>query len=257
MTAVRDLDVATLDQRPDLVDAMWALGPQVWPAFMMEDPVGNLYYGRVTTDFADTCLLVLDGDEVVARAFWIPFARDGLVWDDLPGRGWDAIIERGVADHDAGRTADAASALEIGIVPDHRGRSLSRFVLDAMRGVLRDRGVRDLVAPVRPSAKHVYPHVPMSDYLSRTTNDGLPHDPWLRTHVRAGGRIVKVAAESMRIEATVAQWESWAGESMVGDGPVVVEGALVPVEVDRDSDRVVYVEPNVWIHHALRPVSSD
>ncbi len=56
----------------------------------------------------------------------------------------------------------------------------------------------------------------------------------------------------MRIEDTVAQWEAWTGTDIVGDGPVVVDGALVPVQVDRALDRCVYVEPNVWVHHDLR-----
>lgn len=254
MTDSDGLEVVALDDRPDLADRMWAVGPSIWPAFMMEDPVGNHYYGRVTSDFPHTCLLVLDGADVVARAFWIPFARDGLAWEDLPERGWDAIIERGVADHDEGRTPDAASALEIGIVPDHRGRGLSGFVLGAMRRVVRRRGLLDLVAPVRPSGKPRHPFEPMDDYLARTTDEGLPHDPWLRVHVRAGGRMVKVAPSSMRIAGTVAQWEAWTGRSVVGDGPVVVDGALVPLQVDRAQDRCVYVEPNVWLHHDLRDV---
>ncbi len=148
------LDVVTLAERPDLTDRMWAVGPSIWPAFMLEDPVANHYYGRVTADFAHTCLLVFDGDELVVRAFWIPFARDGLAVEDLPDRGWDAIVERGVAAHDAGRTPDAASALEIGIVPTHRGRGLSGLTLQAMRREVRRCGLLDLVAPVRPSGKH-------------------------------------------------------------------------------------------------------
>lgn len=252
-----ELEVVRLGDRPDLVDAMWALGPEVWPDFMMEDPVGNLYDSRVTGDFAVTFLLVLDGGEVVARAVFVPFTRDDQAWDDLPDRGWDAIIERGVADHDAGREPDAASALEIGIAPSHRGRGLSRFVLDAMRREVSHCGLLDLVAPVRPSSKHSHPHQPMDDFVARTTDEGLPHDPWLRTHVRAGGRIVKVAPASMRIEATVAEWESWLGASLEAEGSLVVDDALVPLQIDREADHVVYVEPNVWVHHDLRGVPVD
>lgn len=247
--SIDELLVVTLADRPDLAGTMWDLGPQIWPAFMMEDPIGNLYYGRVADDLADTCLLLLDGGEVVARAFFIPFVWDG---GELPDRGWDAVIERGVADHDAGRSPNAASALEIGIPPAHRGRGLSRVVLDAMLRAVRDRGLEDLFAPVRPSGKHLVPHQSMEDYLARTTDEGLPADPWVRVHVRAGGRILKVAPTSMRIGAAIAQWESWTGSSLDGDGSVIVDRALVPLEVDRTTDRAVYVEPNVWIHHDLR-----
>lgn len=251
-----DLEVATLAERPDLAEAMWAVGPSIWPAFMMEDPVGNLYYNRVEDDFADTCLLVLHEDALVARAYFIPFVAGSADWDDLPDRGWDAVIERGVADRDAGRHPTAASALEIGIVPSWRGRGLSTFVLQAMSAAVADRGLWDLVAPVRPSGKHARPHEPMEEYVARTTAEGLPADPWLRVHVRAGGRIVRVAPTSMRIEATVDQWEQWTGRRLDADGPVVVDGALVPVHVDRDADLVTYVEPNVWVHHDLRDLAA-
>jgi hypothetical protein len=35
-------------------------------------------------------------------------------------------------------------------------------------------------------------------------------------------------------------------------GPYVVEGALVPVEIDRAQDTGRYVEPNVWMRHSVR-----
>jgi hypothetical protein len=35
------------------------------------------------------------------------------------------------------------------------------------------------------------------------------------------------------------------------DGTYVVPGALVPVEIDRERDEGVYVEPNVWMHHTV------
>ena len=34
-----------------------------------------------------------------------------------------------------------------------------------------------------------------------------------------------------------------------GGGSYVVDGALVPVEIDRERDRGSYREPNVWMRH--------
>lgn len=178
------LRVVTLADEPGLAAAMWAAGASIWPRFMLEDPVANRYYSRVDSDFADTCLVALDGHEVVARAFFVPFTWAG---DRLPDRGWDAIVERGVADHDAGHVPTAASALEIGVVPAHRRRGLSRFMLSAMREAVAGRGLADLVAPVRPSLKHRFPHEPMEEYLRRRTDDGLPLDP-VAAGARAGRR---------------------------------------------------------------------
>jgi hypothetical protein len=55
----------------------------------------------------------------------------------------------------------------------------------------------------------------------------------------------------MRVPGTVAQWEEWSGMAFPESGTYVVPDALVPVEIDREADLGVYVEPNVWMHHRL------
>ena len=81
--------------------------------------------------------------------------------------------------------------------------------------------------------------------------DGLPFDPWLRVHARAGARIVRVCHESMRVSGTVAEWEEWAEMEFPESGDYVVPGALTTVRIDREADLGLYVEPNVWMHHPL------
>jgi hypothetical protein len=90
-------------------------------------------------------------------------------------------------------------------------------------------GFSEVVAPVRLSAKHHEPHTPLGEYAARTRDDGLPHDPWLRVHVRAGGVIDCVAPASMVILGTLAEWREWTGLPFVAAGWVEVPGALSPV----------------------------
>ena len=92
---------------------------------------------------------------------------------------------------------------------------------------------------------------PMASYAVRTREDGLPLDPWLRVHVRAGGRIDRVAARSMVIPGTVEEWREWTGLPFDATGPVVVPGALAPVMCDAEHGTAVYVEPNVWVRHRI------
>jgi hypothetical protein len=91
----------------------------------------------------------------------------------------------------------------------------------------------------------------MRDYAFRTREDGLPHDPWLRVHVRAGGRIIKIAPCSMTIVGTLEAWRDWTGLPLTKDGEVIVPGALTPVYVSQQQNQAVYIEPNVWFHHML------
>ena len=71
------------------------------------------------------------------------------------------------------------------------------------------------------------------DYAFRTRDDGLPVDPWLRVHVRAGGRIDRVAPRSMGIPGTVEEWREWTGLPFDTTGPVVRAGSAGAGDVRR------------------------
>jgi hypothetical protein len=91
----------------------------------------------------------------------------------------------------------------------------------------------------------------MREYLDLRRADNLPMDAWLRTHVRIGGEIVKIAPYSMTIVGTIAEWSQWTGATFERSGEAEVEGALVPVLVSLEQDYGVYVEPNVWVRHPV------
>lgn len=55
----------------------------------------------------------------------------------------------------------------------------------------------------------------------------------------------------MAIPGTVAAWEEWAALRFPESGAYVVPGALEPVTIDREQDRGLYIEPNVWMCHAI------
>lgn len=248
------LDIVTLRQRPDLRAAIFADEIQLpaFPEFMRHDRVADLYYSSPALDrYLDFVLVGLDGAEVVARAFSVPFCLNIAGRDALPDGGWDEVIRWAHEDHVLGRRPNAVSALEISLLPRMRGAGHSRTMLEAMKANARAFGFADLYAPVRPNEKQLQPLVPMSTYAAQLRADGLPADAWLRTHVRIGGRIVKVAPCSMTIVGTVAEWSRWTGMTFDRSGAIAVEGALAPVSISLEHDSGVYVEPNVWVHHPL------
>ncbi len=73
----------------------------------------------------------------------------------------------------------------------------------------------------------------------------------MRTQEQAGAELIGIAPASMRITGSVGDWESRTGLRFPDSGRYVVPGALVPVEIDRERDEGVYVEPNVWMHHRI------
>ncbi|MFC7494937.1 MULTISPECIES: N-acetyltransferase [unclassified Nocardioides] len=239
-----ELSISVLADRPDLMDVFWDMETS-WPEFMRHDPIGNTYYALVE-QFADYVLVGQDETgEIVAKAFSIPFVLDG---DDLPDDGWDGAIRRGLRGLVSGWEPNAISAVEIVIVPGLQGTGLSGQMLAAMSANAGRHGFDELVAPVRPNGKTDI-HEPMVDYAFRTRPDGLPVDPWLRVHVRAGGRIDRVAPRSMVIPGTLEEWREWTGLPFDRTGPVEVAQGLAPVLCDAEHGTAVYVEPNVWVRH--------
>lgn len=244
------IEIHTLAERPELQDATWDLS-HLWPEFMRSDPLADLYFARLAA-YADHVLVARDGDRTVGRAYAVPFAF-GPEHDRprLPDDGWDAVVRWSWSDHLAGRAPTHVSALEITVLPELRGSGLAGRLLAAMRAGAEAVGALALVAPVRPSRKHLEPATPMVEYAARVRDDDLPQDPWLRLHVRAGGRLAAVCPRSMAIPGTLAEWRAWTGLPFDRSGPVTVPDALVPVHVDVDQDHAVYVEPNVWVVHDL------
>ena len=231
-------------ERPELLERRGELGA-AWDEFMYNDAVANAHWDRQYEDFPDLQLYLVDDEDrylAESNAVPIPFGPDAL-----PDDGWDAAMEQAFA----GLPAVAVSAIAITIGVEHRGGGLSRVMLDGMRKAVAARGLTDLVAPVRPSQKHLYPLTSAERYVDWRREDGKLFDAWLRTHEQAGAELIAVAPRSMRIAGTLADWEDWTKLSFPDSGSYVVPGALVPVDVDRERDEGVYVEPNVWMHHRI------
>lgn len=249
-----DLVIANLVDRPDLADSFWEFD-DLWPRFMQQDPIGDLYYSRATDRYAAYTMVAYDSDapeRPVARSCSVPFAfGDEVDRPELPLDGWDGVIRWGWLDDLDGRQATHVSALEIAIRRDLRGKGLASVMLEAMRDNVKALGFNDLYAPVRPSGKAEVPHTPMPEYAAQVRPDGLPVDPWLRVHARAGGEVVRVCPRAMTISGALAEWREWTGMPFDVTGDVVVPGALTPVHCDVDHDHAVYVEPGVWVRHVL------
>jgi GNAT superfamily N-acetyltransferase len=241
------MDVVTLAERPDLEDAIWDL-TSVWPRFMLEDPIANLYYGHLDRWTEHSLVAVTDG-RVVARGFSAAFSMGGPGRETLPSDGWDGVVSWSHFDYSAERIPTQVSALEIVIAPDYRGTGLATQMVEAMISNVDRLGFRELVAPVRPSRKHLEPGTPMLTYVSRMRPDGLPADPWMRIHARLGAETLSVCPTSMTIRGTIDQWTEWTGSAFERSGETEVVGALVPVHVDIEQNHAEYVEPNVWMRH--------
>ena len=231
--------------RPDLRAIRFETLSQVtFPEYMHHNVPGNRYWDRLYEDFPGLQLALLDGDELVGEFHSVPTPWDGSD-ADLPS-GWDEAFLRAF---ESGREPTVLCALAISVRPDQQGRRLSGTALNAMREAAAEHGLRELIAPVRPTRKSSYPLIPIERYMHWRLGDGSHFDPWIRLHERVGGEILAAAPESMVVEAPVADWEEWTGMRFPEDGDYIVPGMLAPLFVRGGTGR--HVEPNVWVRHAL------
>ena len=236
----------TFDERPDLRERSGFLR-EAWPAFMLESPVSNERWHLLYERFGGFQFWLVDEatDAILAEGNSLPVRLDPA---DLPDRGWEYVMEHATSGNEE---PTVVSAIQVLIDRSLHGEGLSSLMLGEMRRIAAAAGFADLVAPVRPSLKSIYPLTPMERYVTWTTDAGLPFDSWLRVHARAGAVIVRVCPESMVIPGTVVDWQEWTGMRVPESGTYIVQGALQPIQIDVGSDWGVYIEPNVWMHHAI------
>jgi GNAT superfamily N-acetyltransferase len=221
-----------------------------WPEFMLHDPVAGRLWDHLRTDWPEFQLvLAADDGAIAAVAQAAPLSWSGRD-EDLPD-GWDDQFERSVAEREAGVVANTLGAIQVVVAGEWRGRGISALMVDAMSDAASTAGLLAVIACVRPTAKALYPLMSIDDYAAWRRPDGLPFDPWLRVHARAGRRIVRPSPRSMIISGSIAEWREWTGLEFPVSGPYIVEGALSPVEVDLAGDRGVYLDPNIWMVHDL------
>jgi GNAT superfamily N-acetyltransferase len=246
-----EITTSTLAERPELIDQVWAM-PDTWDEFMDHDPVAEALFGAVVQNYRQLGVVATDAtDTIVAHgtAMALCFDCDGR--QALPDKGWDQALIWAHRDLVRGAKPDTACALEVSIHTDWLGRGLSQIMFGAIRDAARSAGFATLIAPVRPSEKHLEPDLPMDEYAKRTRDDGLPTDAWLRVHARLGGVIEQIAPASQTISGSLDQWRAWTGLDFAESGPVYVPGALAPVQCLASQNVAVYVEPNVWVRHDL------
>jgi len=240
----------TLDQRPDLRPHFRRFHSRAWPDFLRDEELSAIF-SLIYETFPAFQFGLCDGaGRVVAVGNSVPFVWSGAR-AGLPDRIVD-VVANAIGAHKRGGRPTALSALAAIVDHRFRGRDLSRRLIIVMARIAARHGFSALVAPVRPTLKGRYPLTPMASYVAWRRPDGSPFDPWLRVHWRLGARVVRIARRAMNVSATVAEWEERTGLRFPASGRYVVPGGFNPITIDRKRNEGRYVEPNVWMRHAVR-----
>lgn len=242
--------IEDLTDRPELREAALDIGV-VGGEFLSNDQAALLAKSsHLAARWPEYFLVLLEDGAPVARAAAVPVEFPTAERPELPDHGWDAALIWAAEDLIENRETNTLIALEVLVATGRRGTGLAAKALAALKERAVSTGKRKLVVPVRPAGKENEPRPSFEDYIARRRADGLPEDPWLRTHERLGARFVKVAPFAMTVTGSFAQWQTWTGVPL-RDGLTTVPGGIAPVLASSALDLGVYVEPNVWLEHPL------
>lgn len=240
--------VERFDARPWSDEQMQALFSEGFPAFITADQEVKKLIGRVRDWFANLNIVLVVNDETPLAAGWgVPIRWSGET-ADLPS-GYTDALRCAVELHEAGGVPDTMVICGAVVHPEHKGTGLAANLIRALCDVADREGWRHVIAPIRPTLKHRYPLISISEYAAWTREDGEPFDPWLRLHARLGGHVVAVAPTSQTMTGSVREWEGWVEMRLPGSGDYVISGGLSPLHIDHQKDEGIYIEPNIWIQH--------
>jgi len=243
--------IVLASERPDLQERGHEATYGIWPEYNLHGDVPGVFWERLDDVFPEFQFVLWDdeADEILAQGHSVP-----LVWDGseagLPD-GFDGLLRDAFALREAGGEPTMLSALAIEVTAARQGRGTSGRMIKAMVELARSHGFPGALAPLRPTWKERYPLVPIERYAAWTREDGLPFDPWIRAHVRLGGRMLRPEPRSLGISGTVAEWEDWTDMAFPESGDYVFPRGLATVAIDREADVGRYWEPNVWLLHEV------
>jgi hypothetical protein len=220
-----------------------------WPEFIFHDEGVKPYRERRVEYFPEwEFYLVTEDRRLIAGCWGVPLAWDGTV-ADLPG-GFTDSLARSVTSYEEGVVPNTFVLMAAAVRSDEQGRGHAGRVITAVRDRAVAGGLGQVIAPVRPTLKSRYPLTPIETFMTWTRSDGLPLDPWLRTHVRLGATLLAPAPASQTMTGTVADWEKWTNMPFPSTGSYVIPDGLTVLHIDHDSNTGTYTEPNIWLRHA-------
>lgn len=237
-------------ESPELKRAASSIEQAAW------SNLGFLNYTRAHyehyADLLDTypeyqlCLVDEETGYPVAVANSVPFACSGP--DTLPAEGWDWLVETAARTKNA--RANMLGALAVSVPAVHRSKGYARVMIRSLLNLAKTKNLDGVVVPVRPTGKSQHPWVPIREYITWTDDTGRPYDPWIRSHLSAGAKLIGPCERSMVVHDHIAFWENWSNKHFEKSGAYALQGAIAPVDIDVERQTGTYEEPNIWVAYA-------
>jgi len=236
------------DLNSELIKQYKAAIQNAFPDIILCSKFIEKYWDRVEEYFPEyQIFLIGEENQILGFMNAIPLHWDQPL-DDLPDEGWDWMLEKGVLDYEQGLKPNSLGGLQIIVTPDNLGKGYSGVLIREAKQVFREKEFDHFIIPIRPTYKSRYPEMKMEEYMQMKI-DGKIYDPWIRTHLKGGAKIISVCTQAMTIEGNVQFWERLIHRKVRESGSYIVEGALNLVDIDVENNRGSYYEDNIWISY--------
>lgn len=189
--------------------------------------------------------------DVIASAKTLPYrVNEDKLTEELPDDLLDLFLE-GIKQHQ--KEEDPNSIIVFSITVDNRyqGKGISSKMIKEIKNICKQDMFKNMLLPVRPTLKHKYPLTDMDSYQQWKNEENSLFDPWIRTHVKNGGKILRIAKGAQKFTGTVEDWQEWTGMIFPETGRYIIDGALSPLEIDISKDIGNLVEDNIWIKYDI------
>jgi len=231
-------------QRDQYIDAIRI----AFPPIIGESPVIKKYWSKLEEYFPEhQILLISEDEELIGFINTVPFYFEHEL-SHLPDRGWDWMFTKGITDFENSIHANYLGGLQVIVRSKFQKQGYSKIILDHIKSTVPGSQFNNLTIPIRPTKKHEFPSIPMSEYIKLKNGEEV-YDPWIRTHINGGAKIIKVCEQSMIMEGNVDFWETMLNQTIYKSGSYILSGALSLISIDFENDKGIYVEPNIWINY--------
>jgi GNAT superfamily N-acetyltransferase len=238
----------TLKDDATLGNKHWEIVKSIWVPLMLHSTVAQKYWARLEKYFPDFQIFLIDkGSQVIGFSNTVPFSWNKKL-NLLPDTGWDWLMEKGITDFERGIKANHLGGLQVGISQDYQGKGYSKVLIEEARQLCRLKQLNSFVIPIRPTLKYKYPLIPMKEYIKWRTGNKI-FDPWIRTHINCGAKIIKICKKSMTFTGSIKEWEEWGGINILDSGKYIIDGVLQPVSIDFKKNKGTYYDENIWIYY--------
>lgn len=157
----------------------------------------------------------------------------------------------------------------ISIAPEYRKHKLPPLLVESAKASARKLGFRYVAAPFRPNAYGKYKaarrtrnsEALFKEYCGLRDENQLPVDPWLRTVVRLGAKLLKPELRSFEVQHPISEFErfrkTYRPDEWYSPAKDIWEcGETCTWYIDHSRRIAVSVEPNYWGYFDLQPAAA-